>query len=78
MNTVTILLAKTHLSRLLAEVEVGGEVVIARGNTPVARLVPQAIQDAPRPPGATRGRTPLGADFEAPLPDDIAEGFGSR
>lgn len=38
--------AKTHLSALLAEVEAGAEIVIARGDTPVARLVP--LETAPR------------------------------
>ena len=37
---VTFQKAKTNLSRLLAEVERGGAVTIARGSTPVARLVP--------------------------------------
>ena len=32
--------AKTHLSQLLALVEAGEEVVIARGGLPVARLAP--------------------------------------
>ena len=32
--------AKTHLSRLLKEVEKGEEVYIKRGNKPVAKLVP--------------------------------------
>ena len=32
--------AKTHLSRLLDEAASGGEVVIAKGKKPVARLVP--------------------------------------
>jgi prevent-host-death family protein len=32
--------AKTHLSELLVAVERGEEVVISRGNRPVARLVP--------------------------------------
>lgn len=31
--------AKTHLSDLLARVEAGEEVIISRGNTPIARLV---------------------------------------
>ncbi len=38
--------AKTHLSALLADVEAGAEIVIARGDTPVARLVP--LETAPR------------------------------
>lgn len=32
--------AKTHLSRLLDEAALGGEVIIAKGKKPVARLVP--------------------------------------
>jgi prevent-host-death family protein len=32
--------AKTNLSRLLDEVQEGKEVIIARGNKPIARLVP--------------------------------------
>lgn len=31
--------AKTHLSELLAKVEAGEDVIIARGNEPVARLI---------------------------------------
>ena len=38
--TITVHEAKTHLSRYLVEVENGGEVLIARGKKPVARLVP--------------------------------------
>ena len=39
MVTVNVHEAKTHLSRLLAQVEAGEEVVIARNGAPVARLV---------------------------------------
>ena len=39
-ETVKVGEAKTHLSELLARVEAGEEFVIARGNDPVARLVP--------------------------------------
>lgn len=38
MKTVTIHEAKTHLSRLIAEVENGEEIVIARRDQPVVRL----------------------------------------
>ncbi len=38
MTTVNIHQAKTNLSRLLAQVEGGKEVIIARNGTPVARL----------------------------------------
>ncbi|MBL5973044.1 MAG: type II toxin-antitoxin system prevent-host-death family antitoxin [Candidatus Leucobacter sulfamidivorax] len=40
MRNVKVQYAKTHLSALLAAVESGEEVTIARGDTPVARLVP--------------------------------------
>ncbi len=38
--TVKVGEAKTRLSELLTRVEAGEEVVIARGNEPIARLVP--------------------------------------
>jgi prevent-host-death family protein len=41
---VKIAEAKTHLSALLVEVEKGGEFIITRGNQPVARLVPMAVE----------------------------------
>jgi prevent-host-death family protein len=40
MTTANIHEAKTHFSRLLAEVAAGGTVVIAKAGTPVARLMP--------------------------------------
>lgn len=40
MESVKVQYAKTHLSALLAAVERGEEIVIARGDRPVARLVP--------------------------------------
>jgi prevent-host-death family protein len=40
METVTVHTAKTTLSQLLARVEAGEEIILARGNQPIARLVP--------------------------------------
>ena len=48
MTIVTVHEAKTHLSRLLVQVEQGEDVVVARGRTPVARLVPIRAADRPR------------------------------
>lgn len=42
-RTVKVAEAKTHLSELLVSVEAGEEIIIARGDAPIARLVP--IQD---------------------------------
>ncbi len=41
---MTIHEAKTHLSRLIRDVEAGETLVISRGRKPVARLVPIAAE----------------------------------
>jgi prevent-host-death family protein len=73
MEVVNVHEAKTHLSRLLERVSAGEEIVIARGGTPVARLVPLA--EEPRRPGRLRGRIKVRAGFDDPLPDAILAGF---
>ena len=69
---VTVHFAKTHLSRLLARVEAGETVVIARGDKPVAKLVPAA----PRPKrvfGRLKGKIRIGPEFFEPLPEGELE-----
>ena len=70
MTVVNVHAAKTRLSRLIAEVEAGGEVVIARDGTPVARLVRVGPAPAVRRFGAMRGRATTGEALFEPLPDD--------
>ena len=67
MKHVKVQYAKTHLSALLASVERGEEVVIARGDQPVARLVP--IEDSQE---RSLGFVPFTVPetFFEPLPDD--------
>ena len=65
---VTIHAAKTHLSQLLARVETGEVITIARDKVPVARLVPVAPKAA-RFFGALRGKIALGPEFFEPLPE---------
>lgn len=61
---MTIHVAKTNLSKLIAKVEAGEEVVICRGDTEVAKLVP-ADEDrhhgAPRGSGVREEQIPWGA-----------------
>ncbi len=79
MITVNVHEAKTHLSRLLAKVARGDEVVIARGEKPVARLVP--VQKARRMDdllGIDRGRLWIAEDFDGPLPEEIVAAFEGR
>lgn len=66
--------AKTNLSRLIAEALAGGEVVIARGNTPAVRLVPVEPKGR-RQFGALKGRISIDAQFDEPLPDDEMAGW---
>jgi prevent-host-death family protein len=67
--------AKTNLSRLIDEVQEGEEVVIARGNKPMARLVPFSTKKPVRTPGYLKGKIRVADDFDAPLPDDVIEAF---
>lgn len=80
MTRVTVHEAKTHLSRLLEEVEKGGEVVISRRDKPVARLVPIEEMEAlpPRKPGRFAGQFELGPAFFEPLPEDELDRWESR
>jgi len=67
--------AKTHLSRLLASVAAGEEVLIAKAGVPVARLVPVVIPAEQRPLGTERGRVFIADDFDAPLPAGVLNSF---
>ncbi len=76
-RTVNVHEAKTHLSKLLAEVGRGEEIVIARAGKPVARLVPLEPRRAPRQPGSAKGQIWIADDFDAPLPDEILGRFSN-
>ena len=66
-TTVNIHEAKTHLSRLLAAVERGERVVIARAGKPVATLEPIENPLGPRLPG--NDRIVIHPDFDDPIPE---------
>lgn len=69
MAQFTVHDAKTNLSRLIAHALAGGDVVIARGNVPVVRLVPVEPHGR-RAFGALKGRITIDARFDEPLPAD--------
>ncbi len=77
VTSVNIHEAKTHLSRLLARVQSGEEIVIAKAGRPVARLVPFTQTPKQRRAGSAEGEIKMSADFDAPLPDSIRDGFGA-
>ena len=70
MTTVTIHAAKTTLSQLIARVEAGEEINLARGKQPVAKLVPLQPARSKRQFGALRGRVTVGLEFFEPLSEE--------
>jgi len=70
--------AKTHLSRLINRARAGGEVVITRRGTPVAKLVAAEAALEPRMLGLLKGRVRIADDFDAPLPDEVGDAFEGR
>lgn len=70
MTTVTIHAAKTQLSKLIARVEAGEEVIIARCDKPVARLVPIEPPKPKRQFGSMRGKVWVGPKFFEPLAEE--------
>jgi len=79
MRSVTTHEAKTHLSRLLDRVAAGEEIVIHRGERPIARLVPIGpARKRSRPRVGTitlRGVRTTKSSF-APLADDELREWG--
>jgi prevent-host-death family protein len=67
MKPVKMHEAKTQFSRLIGLVENGEEVVVQRGDMPVAKIVPYRRR---RKAGALKGQIVIGPDFDA-----IPEGF---
>lgn len=59
--------AKAHFSTLVRLALQGEEIVIARDNTPLVKLVPVGVSS--RTPGSARGRVRIADDFDAPLAD---------
>jgi antitoxin (DNA-binding transcriptional repressor) of toxin-antitoxin stability system len=79
VKQVNVHQAKSQLSQLLAAVEAGEEVVIARSGKPIARLsliVPQQEQVTYREPGRLKGRIWYADDWDSPETNaEIARGF---
>ncbi len=67
--------AKTNLSKLLARVKRGQEVIIARSGNPIAKLVPIEEKVSQRLPGTAKGMVFLSPDFNEPLPEKVLKDF---
>ena len=69
MTTVNVHEAKTNLSKLLALVEAGEEVVIARNGKPVARLVKCKPKGKPKF-GVLKGKIKIHESFYDPMTEE--------
>ena len=69
MVTVNVHEAKTNLSRLLARVEAGEEIIIARNGKPVARLERVQPRGTPQP-DILKDKIKIDDRFFDPLPED--------
>lgn len=66
--------AKTRLSSLIARAEAGEEIIIARANKPVVRLVPVQAAGVHRQLGEAKGMVEILPDFDE-LPEDFMGHF---
>jgi prevent-host-death family protein len=64
--------AKARFSELVQKAVSGEEVVIAKDNRPLLRLVPLAASGVKRKPGSARGRVWMAPDFDR-TPEDFEE-----
>lgn len=61
-----------NLETLLNQLDSDTEILLVRGDTPVARITPEApIPQTARIPGLHAGTTWVSDDFDAPLPDSF-------
>jgi prevent-host-death family protein len=75
MIQVNIHEAKTHFSRLIQRAVDGEEIVVAKGNKPIAKLVALNPPAPKRKLGTAKGRIQIAPDFDEPL-DDFKEYAG--
>ena len=77
MSIVDVHVAQAQLSNLLARVEAGEEIVIARHGKPVAKLV-RCGHFGKRQFGALKGRISIDDRFFDPLPEIELAAWGQR
>lgn len=72
MSKFNIAEAKTHFSALVQKAMLGEEVIIAKDNKAVVKLVALTPPQQARKPGSAKGRIWLAPDFDA-TPKDLKE-----
>ncbi|MCK4446814.1 MAG: type II toxin-antitoxin system Phd/YefM family antitoxin [Candidatus Marinimicrobia bacterium] len=69
MIQVNIHDAKTNFSRLIKKVLEGEEIIIAKGNKPVAKLIQLSTSERKRKIGSAKGKIKIASDFNELLND---------
>ena len=77
MATVDVHEASTNLSRLLAQVEAGEDIVITRNGRPVARIVSCQPVNKPQP-GVLTDKVTIDDSFFDPLPEEELRAWEGR
>jgi prevent-host-death family protein len=72
MEQFNVAEAKARFSQLIQRALAGEDVVIAKDNKPLVRLVPVRRATRRRQPGSAKGQVWMSRDFGAPL-GDLAE-----
>jgi prevent-host-death family protein len=70
--SVSIHEAKTQFSKLVRRAEEGEEIVVRRGQEPVARIAPLKKRGGVTGRGSMKGEIRIGPDFDEPL-EEFAE-----
>jgi prevent-host-death family protein len=73
MKQYNIAEAKSHFSELIKYALMGEEVVIARDNKPILKLIPVTNVKKTRQPGSAKGQIPSIAPDFADVPPDFKE-----
>ncbi len=69
MYQINIHEAKTHLSKLVEEVALGEEIIIAKAGKPIAKLIPlEKNKCTARVPGGLKGQIWIANHFDEPMP----------
>jgi prevent-host-death family protein len=70
MPQINIAEAKAHFSEIIRQALLGEEVIIAKGNRPLVKIVPLKSATTQRTPGSGKGQLlRMADDFDEPLED---------
>lgn len=76
MTKLNIHEAKTHLSRYLAKVQAGEEIILCKNGQPIAQIVPLPQSKKRRLFGAAQGKVKIDSRFFEALTEKELPGFG--